>query len=301
MADNKEKLTNEEWIKECEESFAKRFSDIADDICERRQLRIIRLFGPTCSGKTTSAEILISLFSKMGKRAHVISIDDFFYDKKTLLERSKKLGLEGIDYDSPDTIDCEALRSFEREIFSSTEPHEVHCPVFDFKEGRCSGFRTSVVDDDDIFIFEGIQANYQNVIDVLSKHGSASIYIAPLSSVISGGEEFVPNEIRFMRRLVRDYHFRASSPEFTFMLWETVRQNEEKNIFPYIRNSDYSVDSSMAYEIGVLKPYLVDIIGRMSREDSHYDEAQRILLRVKHTEEISSQYIRPGMLYCEFV
>ncbi len=300
MAQNEKRITNQEWIRECEERFSQRFYDIAEDIC-RRGLRIIRLFGPSCSGKTTSAQILISLFEGFGKRAHVISIDDFFYDKDILLERSRSMGLDGIDYDSPDTIDCEELQKFEREIFASTEPHEVHCPVFDFRVGKCTGFRTSVVDDDDIFIFEGIQAIYPNVIEVLSKHGSASIYIVPLEPVVSGGECFEPNELRFMRRLVRDYHFRNSSPEFTYMLWESVRANEDKNIFPYVGNSDYTVSSSMAYEIGVLKPYLIEIIEKMDKNDSHYDHAMQILGKISNVEQISSDLILDGMLYKEFV
>ncbi len=299
MALNEEKKRkNEEWIKQCEDSFAQRFYDIARDICEKRHLRIVRLFGPTCSGKTTAAQILISLFKKHGKKAHVISIDDFFYGREALLQRSREKGLKGIDYDSPDTIDCEALRRFAEEIFNS---EEVHCPVFDFKEGRRTGYRTYTIDDDDIFIFEGIQANYPNVISMLSEHGSASIYIAPQEAVTAGGETFSPNELRFMRRLVRDYHFRGSSPEFTFMLWESVRANEEKNIFPYIDGTDYTVSSSMPYEIGVLKPYLCDIIGKMDKNDPHYGIAEEILRRVSGVEEIPSELILEGMLYCEFV
>ena len=76
------------WIKECETSFSDKFFDIAEEICAKG-VRVIRLFGPTCSGKTTSASILISLFSRLGKRAHVISIDDFFFDRETL-ERAVK-------------------------------------------------------------------------------------------------------------------------------------------------------------------------------------------------------------------
>lgn len=298
MATNEKQQNQAQWIKDCENSFAERFNDIAEDICKNRHLRIVRLFGPTCSGKTTAAEILISLFEAQGKRAHVISIDDFFYDRETLLKKTKEKGLEGLDYDSPDTIDCDALKEFAQEIFESDE---VHCPIFDFLTGGRDGYRTIRVDDDDIFIFEGIQANYPQVIPMLSEHGSASIYIVPQSNVESGGQTFVPNEIRLMRRLVRDYHFRGSSPEFTLMLWESVRANEEKNIFPYVDGTDYTVDSSMAYEIGVLKPYLVDIIGKMDKNDEHYPEAERILERISDVEEIPSDLILPGMLYCEFV
>lgn len=287
-----------EWIKKCEREFSEKFNAVAEDICKNRRLRIVRLFGPTCSGKTTAARILIELFSKYGKRAHVVSIDDFFYDKEILEQKAREKGIDGLDYDSPDTIDCEALRAFAKEIFDADE---VHCPIFDFHEGRKTGYRSMSIDDDDIFIFEGIQANYPRVIEMLSEHGSASLYIAPMESVFAGGRGFEPNEIRLMRRLVRDYHFRSSSPEFTLMLWESVRENEEKNIFPYIGEPDYTVSSTMEYEVGVLKPYLVDIIARMDKGDVRYPIAAKILEKIKEVEQISSELIEDGMLYCEFV
>ena len=297
MEVNQKDIKNAEWIKECEKIFYDNFYGIVRDICDNRHLRIVRLFGPTCSGKTTAADILIELFKNFGKKAHVVSIDDFFFGREELEKRSREKGIEGIDYDSPDTIDCDALQIFAREIFES---NEVHCPIFDFKQGRRVGYRSLEIDEDDIFIFEGIQANYPNVISMLSEHGSASIYIAVKSPIEINGEHFKPNEIRFLRRLVRDYHFRSSKPEFTFMLWESVRANEEKNIFPFA-NSDYSVDSKMEYEIGVLKPYIIDIIGQMDKNDKYYPKAEEILKRISHVEEISSDLILDGMLYCEFV
>jgi uridine kinase len=286
------------WIKECEDNFSQRFYSIAEDIITNRGLRIVRLYGPTCSGKTTAARILISLFEELGKKAHVISIDDFFYNTDYLLELSKKKGIDGLDYDSPDTIDYNELRRFADEIFES---EEVHCPIFDFKLGRKDGYKTFSIDENDIFIFEGIQACYPSVKEMLSAHGSASVFIAPQSNVYSGGVEFVPNRLRLMRRLVRDYHFRASSPEFTLDLWKNVRENEIKNIFPYSEESDYKVDSSMAYEVGILKPYLESILANVPNESEHYDKAREILLSVKDVETISSELIHDGYLYSEFV
>ena len=297
MVSNEKNFNNAEWIKKCEDSFSDRFYSIAEDICQRRALRIVRLFGPTCSGKTTAAEILIDLFERFGKKAHVISIDDFFYSREELLAGARARGIDGIDYDSPDTIDLKMLRSFTEEIFESSV---VHCPIFDFKEGRCVGFRELSIDENDIFIFEGIQANYPNVISILSSHGSASIYIAPQSTVCAGGESFEPNELRLMRRLVRDYYFRGSKPEFTLMLWKSVRENEEKNIFPYVK-SDYTVDSSMEYEIGVLKPYLRAIVEGMDKNDENYSVALGIIEKIAQVEEIPRELILDGMLYCEFV
>ena len=298
MSEYNAMIKNAEWIKECEQRFSQKFNAVAEDICKNRNLRIVRLFGPTCSGKTTAARILIDLFSKYGKRAHVVSIDDFFFDKPVLEKIAREKEIDGLDYDSPDTIDCEALRCFAEEIFDSKE---VHCPIFDFVKGKRTGYRSMAVDENDIFIFEGIQANYPNVIKMLSEHGSASIYIAPMESVVAGGRCFEPNELRLMRRLVRDYYFRSSSPEFTLRLWESVRENEEKNIFPYVKNTDYSISSTMEYEIGVLRPYLVDIIERMDKRDMRYPIARAIINKTADVEAIPRELIEDGMLYCEFV
>lgn len=296
--DNNLTQNNAEWIKRCEESFAQRISDIAEDICLKRGMRIIRLYGPSCAGKTTAANIITSVFERLGKRAHIVSIDDFYYDRETLLALSRAKGFDGVDYDSPDTIDIEAMHAFVEEIFDSDE---VHCPTFDFALGRRNGYKTLTIDDNDIFIFEGIQANYPNVKEILSEHGSASIFIIPESSVVAGGVEFKPARLRLMRRLVRDFLFRGSDPEHTFDLWKSVRANEDENIFPYANESDYFVDSSMEYEIGVLKPYLCEILGTVKEDSRHYPRAQEILSSVKRVEPISRDLILPHYLYCEFV
>ena len=289
---------NSQWIKNCEESFAKQIYDITEDICKKRNVRVIRLFGPSCSGKTTTARHLISFFKRFGKRAHVISIDDFFYDREYLKELSEKKGLSDIDYDSPDTIDCDELGKFVEEIFCDDK---VICPIFDFKTGMRSGYKTMNIDEDDIFIFEGIQAVYPRVVDMFKNHDSASIYILPQSDILAGGVCFESNEIRLMRRLVRDYNFRNTTPDCTFANWDSVRDNEEKNIFPYVGDSDYVVNSSMPYEIGVLKPYLVALLSDFDEGDPHYLVAKNIIDRVAKAEAIPSDLILDGYLYREFV
>lgn len=287
-----------EWIARCENNFAENIRSIAKDICEKRGVRIVRLFGPSCSGKTTASDLLVSEFERLGKRAHIVSIDDFYYSREYLFELSQKKGLDGLDYDSPDTIDIEAMHSFAEEIFNS---NEVHCPIYDFMQGRRSGYRTISIDDGDVFIFEGIQANYPNVKAMLSEHGSVSIFIIPKSSVAVGGVEILPQRLRLMRRLVRDSLYRNSSPEFTLDIWRSVRANEDENIFPYASESDYFVDSSMEYEVGVLKPYLCRILANFPEDNRFYPRVREILGLIKDVEEIPSDMILPHYLYREFI
>lgn len=242
--------------------------------------------------------MLIDMFARLGKRAHLVSIDDFYYSREVLLEKSREKGLDGLDYDSPDTIDCDKLGRFVQEIFES---NEVHCPIFDFKSGDCTGYQTLSIDADDIVIFEGIQACYPVVKNMLSIHGSASIFIAPLRSVRVNGAEFAPNRLRLMRRLVRDFHFRSSSPEFTFSLWKSVRDNERKNIFPYAEQSDYCVNSAMPYEVGVLKPFLCEILALIEKDSEYFEKSKQILESIENVDPIDASLIRDEYLYREFV
>jgi len=288
------------WIDACEEDFSNRLNELATKVLKREGERILRLSGPTCSGKTTLANLMKLRFKEAGKHLHLISIDDFFYDKEQLHQKAENASIESLDYDSAATIDWEELSRFIREIFSQQESH---CPIFSFQEGKRIGYRTVASREEDIFLFEGIQAFYPEFTDCLraTKHESIGLYIAPMRSLWVGDEEIEPNELRLLRRLVRDYNFRNSSPEHTFGLWAGVRGNEEKNIFPYASEGQYRIDSTMPYELGVLKPYLEKILPQVSEKSPYWDTAKTILTQMREVDPIPSEMISAQSLYREFV
>ncbi len=286
------------FVKRCEEDFERRLSGTADEVCAIPGIKLICLSGPTCSGKTTAANKLVSKFAGYGKKVNIISIDDFYYDKEKLRRISSEKGLSEVDYDSADTIDIEALAKFAEEIFSC---REVHCPSFDFVRGKRSGYRTIKSSADDIFLFEGIQALYPQVTSLFEKYSFCSVYISPESSIDVAGTVFLPNEIRFLRRLVRDYNFRGSNADFTFSIWDSVRQNEEKNIFPFAHSCRFHIDSTFAYEISVLKPYLRRVLSGISPDSIYSDSAADILDKIAPSEELPKDYISPDSLYREFI
>ena len=288
------------WIAECDDRLSSELCRIAEDISKDDSVKLLRLIGPTCSGKTTAANMLRSRFLDLGKHLHIVSIDDFYLDTEVLREMSLKKGKEKIDYDSPDTIDIEALRSFVNEIFTNDRSH---CPIFDFNIGKRSGVREFKCGKEDIFLFEGIQVLYPSVSEIFKSigHPSVEIYIAPQSSIKIGGYTFEPNELRLMRRIVRDRNFRRTEADFTFHLWHAVRDNEEKNIFPYVGDCKYSIDSTMPYEIGILKPYLRDALSVIGEDNEYRQEAERLLKKIEHVLPLSDSLISEGSLYKEFV
>ncbi len=288
------------FVRGCEADFEARFSALATQLIGDRAVKIITLSGPSCSGKTTAANKLVAEFAKYSKRVNIISIDDFYYDKHKLSEISRLKGLENVDYDSADTIDIEALHDFCEEIFDNGSP-QVHCPIFDFTKGKRVGYRSIECTDDDIFVFEGIQAIYPQVTSIFSEHDYCSVHICPMSTVDVEGITFEPNEIRLLRRLVRDNNFRATGAEQTFAIWQGVRHNEEMNIFPFTSECMYHIDSAFACEISLLKPYLEDMLAKMPIDSEYYAEAMDILDKIAPICAIPRDYISENSLYREFI
>ena len=292
-------LDAKQWIDTCETEFRARLTEVAERLLSIEHLKLIRLTGPTCSGKTTFANLLKTRFTEAGKRLHLISIDDFFYDKEILHARAEQAGSQRLDYDSVQTIDLEALRTFAREIVLEDV---AECPIFDFTQGRRTGFRTLESRDEDVFLFEGIQVLYPEVNALFDLYGeSVGIYIAPLSPLTSGDVTWEPNELRLLRRLVRDYHFRKTAPEQTFFLWEGVRRNEELNIFPYAHSCSYRIDSTMPYELGILKLCLSQVLPTVSKESPYRPLADEILRKLAAVAPISDALLPPDSLYQEFI
>ncbi len=295
-------MNTREFIKKCDADFRERLYLVAREVVRSfesdRRIRLVSLSGPTCSGKTTAAAMLAEYIESHGKRVHIISIDDFFYSREYLHTLALESGTDEIDYDSEKTID---LEEFERFTLEALSGESVHCPIYDFKKGERDGYREISSGKDDVFIFEGIQAIYPCVTELLYPHGYISLYIAPATPICCGTQTFLPDEIRLLRRIVRDAHKRGTAAEFTMQLWESVRRNEEKNIFPYADTCTYRIDSTHEYEIGVLKPYLEDALREVESESEHYREAKEILRRIENIAPISDKYIDENSLYREFV
>ena len=155
MEDHNKTIDLQAWIDSCEADFEHRLNELAAQVLTNQNIRLFRLSGPTCSGKTTFATLLKKRFLESGKHLHLISIDDFFFDKEYLHKRTQSESIEELDYDSAQTIDWKELSRFLREVF---EEQESHCPIFSFQEGKRVGYRTVASRENDYFLFEGIQA-----------------------------------------------------------------------------------------------------------------------------------------------
>ena len=284
------------FVKACEDNFFRQVETCAEKILESG-VRFVTLSGPSCSGKTTASDRILSAFAARGIRVKVISIDDFYLSRDILIKRSEEAGVP-IDFDSPTTS---AIDAFERAITALRAGEEALLPHYDFKTGTCDRVDRFSGKDADIFLIEGIQAIYPNVIEILKKEAYFSIYIRPSSSVAAGGELFESHELRFARRLVRDYRYRSAMPDYTFVLWEGVRRNEQIYLEPFEYGVDFRIDSTMGYEPMLIRDLYLEYLSYVKEDSPYYEKARRLMREYDHVASIDAHYIPNNSIFREFI
>lgn len=293
FADERDK---EKYVLECDADFEARLDRMMKDICDVKDIDFLTLSGPTCSGKTTASKKLISEFSERGKKVKIISLDDFFRDRKEL-EAEANGGM--LDFDSENALDIPTLTRFMQDV---QHKGEASLPKFDFNLAKRTHFEHFSRNDADIIVFEGIQAIYPVFTELFDKEAKLkSLYISVLTDMYIDGTAVTAREIRLWRRIVRDFRFRSASPEFSFRLWEGVVHNEDRNILPFASRSDFMIDSLQGYEACMLKPELIKLLKTIEKSSPYYEKSLQILQTLDGIDEISDKYLPKNSLYHEFL
>ena len=263
----------------------------------QKNRRFLCLSGPSCAGKTTTANKITQKLSEQGVKTHVISIDDFFYDMDYLLAMAQAKGGE-LDMDSVAALD---LNCFDRCLSEIVDTGKTNLPFFDFHTHSRGGYREFTCGEEDVIIFEGIQAVYPELTSLIVPYGVTSIFVCPESAIQVGEQVFEPNIFRFYRRIVRDAQYRSADAQRTLEVWRGVRNNEDANIFPYKETCDITVDSTMAYDLHLLTPYLRDLLPHVNEQSRYYLRALDILTRIARIDPISVKHLQQDSLYREFI
>ena len=282
------------FVDSCENSFKKEILNVSDSLVLNDNSNIITLCGPTCSGKTTTASILTIDLSEKGKRAKVLSIDDFYssYDEMKLRNITNFETVEAID------IEC-----FSKVVSDLINCIPVKLPIFNFTTKSREYSEEYIPQSNDVYIIEGIQAMYPEITDILSNYNSKSIFISVAKDISICGTEFDKNEIRLMRRVVRDHFYRGSTAANTMQLWKNVRTNEELNIYPYANKANYVINSMLPYEVFVISKYFMDITENYSKSDFGYDTIISLRERLRNLldSSITPDMVPQGSVFREFI
>lgn len=283
------------YIKSCDAAFHQAVEAAAlSAIGERRKL--LMLAGPSASGKTTTARFLADVIRRKGGRAYTVSLDDFYYDNG----KGPKNPDGTNDYESVDSLD---IPMFCRCMMQLLDGRMTELPVFDFITGRRSEkTRSLVLAQQDCLIIEGLHALNPQITSNLPRETLFLLYISVSSRVRTGERQILSKrDTRLMRRLVRDYHFRASSPENTFALWQQVCAGETRYLFPFEENAQYKINSFLGYEPAVFAAAAPDLLRRIPAESPYYQKAQELLHALSYFEPLSSELVPGDSLLREFI
>ncbi len=269
--------------------------EIAKKVVETGK-RIVLIAGPSSSGKTTTSKKMSLYLASLGCKAHAISLDDFFVNRdETPLDKDGKR-----DYECLESID---LKLFNKDLTELLEGKEVVIPTFNFLLGEKEYKREPLkIGNEDILVIEGLHALNPNLMTIDDTSIIYKVYISPLTPLNVDRHNYVSTtDNRLIRRIVRDYRTRGRSAEASLATWASVRNGEEKYIFPYTDTADSIVNTAYVYELGVLKVYVEPLLYNISMDSEFYYEARRILDNLKSIYPIPSEFVDEDNLLREFI
>ena len=288
---NKAALENSKaFITDCDQKYEKQISKIVRRISENTEkLKIVLISGPSASGKTTTSLKIKQGLSGVGINAVTISMDDFFMPR----ELTPELPNGNRDYESLEAIDLVLLKSLLLQLINEGR---AELPMFNFKLGQREEKKNSVeLGKSCLAVVEGLHALDTAVIQGLPGDSTLKIYISASSDFAGddGNTLLTSRDIRLIRRTIRDYHFRGSTPLNTLDMWDTVCHGEDIYIRPFKMYADITVDSTFKCEPCLFKETAVKLFGRVNRFDANYTKAQMIIKAVSGFEQIPVEFV-PG-------
>ena len=249
----------------------KKIARIADQI-KKNGRRIILIAGPSASGKTTFAQRLCIQLRVNGMRPLYMGTDDYFVERSDMIpDENGKLNFEDLT-----AVDLDLFNSQMNDLLDGKT---VDMPVFDFITGsKRYGTRITRAEKDQPIVIEGIHALNPELTKGIANNEKFRIYISPLTVLNLNDHNRVPlTDIRLIRRMARDIRSRGRSAEQTLEQWHSVRAGEEKNIFPFSSEADVLFNSTVIYEMAVLRPFVEEGLKAVKPGDEKYLVAQRIL------------------------
>lgn len=277
----------------------KALARISDEITRRYHeggARVVLIAGPSSSGKTTTTKRLgIQLMTNLLK-PQLISLDNYFINR----ELTPRDETGDYDYESLYALD---LEQFNRDLNAILAGEEVELPTYNFELGRrqYKGQRLRL-DEGSILLIEGIHGLNPALTAQVEERMKFRVYVSALTTITIDNHNWIPTtDNRLLRRIIRDHKYRGTSAIETIRRWPSVRRGEEKWIFPYQENADATFNSSLLYELAVMRDFAEPILKKVPHDVVEYSETYRLLKFLSYFEPIELRMIPSTSLLREFL
>lgn len=285
----------ESFINDAESRFESSVTELADRFTS--DCDIVLLAGPSSSGKTTTAGKIAQKIKNSGRNAYTLSLDDYYRNAADIPLTEK--GLK--DFENVSALDIDLIH---RTFSDLIEKRTAQVPEFDFVSGtRKPETRKLELKKDDLIIVEGIHALNPIITKGLDESHITKVYISVSSRVTddSGRVIFSKRNLRLVRRMIRDYHYRNTSVEKTLSQWQEVLRGEDKYIFPFERNASFRIDSFHPYEPCLFKREAVELLGTVGEDSGVYPIASELKNSFSELDTIDMSKLPADSLLREFV
>lgn len=288
-----------ELIKIAEAVHSRQFSNIADKIYQahdERGVKVVLISGPSSSGKTTSAKRIGIQLRVLGLQPVLISLDDYFVNR----EDTPKDENGDYDYEALEALDLVRLND---DLCRLIAGESVEIPRYDFITGTRKWHEHPLqLTERSILIMEGIHGLNPKLTPALPDDIKFKIYLSCFTSVAMDNITRIhTTDNRLLRRITRDYRTRGNNGYDTIARWQSVRRGEDKHIFPYQENADVMVNTSLFYELGVLRPIVEPILREIPDTVPEYGEASRLLHFLDNFVPVPTDEIPLDSVLREFV
>ncbi|MBQ8097598.1 MAG: nucleoside kinase [Prevotella sp.] len=274
----------------------KKISQIADDIARRKGIRLVLIAGPSSSGKTTTCKRLSVQLAVNGIKPVPISLDDYFVDR----DKTPRDAQGDYDFEHLHALN---LPLFNEQLNALFRGEEVELPRYDFPTGRSllSG-RKLRLGPNEVLVIEGIHALNPELTAQIPQDCIFRVYASALTTLLLDNHNYVPTtDNRLLRRIIRDYKYRGVSAVETIRRWPSVRNGENRWIFPFQENADQMFNTAMFFELAVIKRQAEPLLEQVPESCVEYAEAYRLLKFLHYIRPIPEDQIPPTSLLREFL
>ena len=274
----------------------KKIARIADEITQRKGVKLVLIAGPSSSGKTTTCKRLSVQLAVNGIHPVNISLDDYF------LDRDKTPRDEKGDYDF-EHLHALNLPLLNEQLAALFRGEEVELPRYNFQKG-CSEWsgKKLQLKGNEVLVVEGIHALNPELTSEIPNDQIFRVYASALTTILLDNHNYVPTtDNRLLRRIIRDYKYRGVDAQETIRRWASVRAGENKWIFPFQENADAMFNTAMLFELAVIKSQAEPLLEQVPENSKEYAEAYRLLKFLRYIRPIPETQIPPTSLLREFL